>query len=125
MDVNEDDNSPLAGAVRFWQLACSDDPGERALIGGLLHPVSRQRPAQILDDFHRLDRPALASRLEASSDPTVFYALIIEGAETIGGQLVETHAASRYLTLKWVEALKYWSVYHYGADRAEPTAIPD
>ena len=124
MELNEDDNSPFGGAMRFWSVITDDDPKNRELLGGMLHPLSRQRPEQIRRDIEALDRPALATRLEESGDETVYYALVIEGAETVDNQLVESIAASRYLTLKWVDTLNYWSVFHYGEDRVRPSAIP-
>lgn len=77
-------------------------------MNGLLHPAWAGRFDQgaIQRDFASLDRPGTRGRLEGPADrPHVRYAAIIEGAESIDGELVEDRPVARWLALQHVPEL--------------------
>lgn len=122
----DEDNTPEATAYGFFAGLSGDDE-ERSMMGGRWLPqwANRFNREAILQDFENLDRPALRTILdEPPHDPSVRYAAIIEGAETIEGALVGDRPVVRWLTLKWEHTLQFWAVAHYGANIVQPEDLP-
>lgn len=124
--MTTDRDTPEWTAGFVW-LALLNDGKEREQLGGMWLPERAfqfDAPAMIAD-FERLDRPALRPWLEGPDDrPDIRYAAIIEGAETIGGRLVEDRTVSRWMTLKY-SGLKFWALAHYGPEILQPYELPE
>lgn len=82
MNIDENDNSPEAGAARFWHYLAEAEPQDRETIGGLLHPRTPDRVNEIIADFDTLESPQLAPQLSGSSSPEVQYAAVAPDLRT-------------------------------------------